>query len=235
MMGGGMDGGGFGGGKGKGKGFGTNMPTEAPKLFPSVFISDIPKAWDQQTLHMMIDDDEVVQIKLLPSKLDAETCCAMVRFRSQESAEGAVNRLKGLPVTTAGGQAGTKYLGARIANAPAKLPGQRWAMAKRMMGHPAGWQGPSSSESSSESDDDGSSSSSSSTSEETKKKRKEKKKKKKEEAAAKKAAMGGGGPPVDGMGGMGGMPGGMGGMGGMEGYGMGGPPMGGGYQPYNDI
>merc|ERR1719316_532276 len=186
---------------------GGNMPDEAPKLFPSVYVSDIPRAWDTQTLQMMIDDDEVVQIKLLPSKLDSETCCAMVRFRSKEAAEGAVARLKGLPVTTGPNNSGgaTKYLGARIANAPAKLPGQRWAMAKRMMGHPAGWQGPSSSESSSGSDDDGSSSSSSSTSEETKKKRKEKKKKK-EEAAAKKAAMGGGGPPVD-MAAMGGMPG----------------------------
>merc|ERR1719454_2703582 len=74
---------------------GRNMPDEAPKLFPSVYISDIPKAWDQQTLHMMIDDDEAVQIKLLPSKLDSDTCCAMVRFRSKESAEAAVQRLKG--------------------------------------------------------------------------------------------------------------------------------------------
>ena len=43
------------------------------------------------------------------------------------------------------GPAEKRYLGARIANAPAKLPGQRWAMAKRMMGHPAGWQVPPSS------------------------------------------------------------------------------------------
>merc|ERR550514_877058 len=176
----GMGGGGGGGGKGgwmggPGKGLGQNMPDEAPKLFPSVYVSDIPRAWDTQTLQMMIDDDEVVQIKLLPSKLDSETCCAMVRFRSKESAEGAVNRLKGLPVTTAAGQAGTKYLGARIANAPAKLPGQRWAMAKRMMGHPAGWQGPSSSSS------DSSSSSSSDSAERKKKKKKKKEKKEKKE------------------------------------------------------
>merc|ERR1719267_126856 len=70
---------------------------------------DMPKAWDQQTLHMMIDDDEVVQIKLLPSKLDSDTCCAMVRFRSKESAEAAVQRLKGLPVHTGNTQQ-TKYL-----------------------------------------------------------------------------------------------------------------------------
>merc|ERR1719456_1348600 len=171
----GMPGMGFGGGGG-GKGGhmgGVAMPDEAPKLFPSVYVSDIPRSWDTQTLQMMIDDDEVVQIKLLPSKLDAETCCAMVRFRSKEAAEGAVARLKGLPVTTAQNSAtgATKYLGARIANAPAKLPGQRWAMAKRMMGHPAGWQGPSSSSSS---DSDSSSSSSSSSSEKKKKKKKKK-------------------------------------------------------------
>merc|ERR1719453_2716902 len=164
-------------GKGKGNDMGRNMPSEAPKLFPSVYISDIPKAWDQQTLHMMIDDDEVVQIKLLPSKLDSDTCCAMVRFRSKESAEAAVQRLKGLPVHTGNSQQ-TKYLGARVANAPARLPGQRWAMAKRMMGGPTSWKGPTSS--SSDSDSSSSSSSSSDSEDEEQKAKKAKKKAKKE-------------------------------------------------------
>jgi len=113
----------------KGRGRGKGAFDEAG-VQPAIYLSDIPRSWsDDMARSFMLERSvkELAGIRMLPQKVESTTQCAIVRFKSQQAAEFAINTLNGVPVSNDDGT--TKFIGARTAHAPARAPGERQRLA----------------------------------------------------------------------------------------------------------
>lgn len=108
--------------------WGTGSSAGPTVIYPSAYISDVPVEYKEDTMLQLhkacsLDPATVMGMKFLPpQEAMAETCCCIVRYLDQESADKAVAAIRGRPVLLRSGAC--KFFGAKIAK-PA-----RWMVEK---------------------------------------------------------------------------------------------------------
>uniref|UniRef100_A0A7S4QDP2 RRM domain-containing protein n=1 Tax=Alexandrium monilatum TaxID=311494 RepID=A0A7S4QDP2_9DINO len=114
---------------------GGRRPPGPDVIYPSAYISDVPVEYKESTMLKLhracnVDETKVMAVKFLPpQEKQAETCCCIVRYLDQETADQAVAAIRGRPVQLRSGIC--KFFGAKPAK-PARwmvelgitLPGQ---------------------------------------------------------------------------------------------------------------
>eukprot|EP00927_Polykrikos_kofoidii_P029440 TRINITY_DN25468_c0_g1_i1.p1 TRINITY_DN25468_c0_g1~~TRINITY_DN25468_c0_g1_i1.p1 ORF type:complete len:689 (+),score=113.77 TRINITY_DN25468_c0_g1_i1:61-2127(+) len=110
---------GFGGSPGRCSGGGAGSGYGTAQAQFSVYVTDIPSSFNDQSLqkfHTSLNLSGLASVKFLPKKLSSETCAAILRYTTQASAQQALTRLSGHPVTTASGS--VRYLTAKYPDPP---------------------------------------------------------------------------------------------------------------------
>lgn len=104
----------------KGEGKDGGRRSKGPEvIYPSAYISDVPVEYKETTMVKLheacsLDPSKIMGMKFLPPQDSAaETCCCIVRYLDQDSADKAVEAIRGRPVQLRSGIC--KFFGAKIA------------------------------------------------------------------------------------------------------------------------
>lgn len=114
--------------KGKGGKKGRDQ-VGSQQIYPSVYFSDVPKEFNNESMRQLhleadVNADTIISMKFLPSKDDyGETCCCIIRYCDDPSAQEAIDALAGSKVLTSSGD--RKFLGAKMAK-PAAWMKNKW-------------------------------------------------------------------------------------------------------------